>query len=297
MIEVRKIGQLQWIDVVMPTHDEARQLISVYGISPEIVDKSILPSVRPDVAHTADTVYTALHVPILERKKNEIVISKDEIDFIVREKDVVTIHYAAYEPLVEFIKILEVNEVTERRKYNHGTDLFFEMLRHIIDSERHIVTILISELERVEKMIFTSKEKKAVRLLSNLARAIQHFKRTFRGQRAALEQINFSSPLFQYIKDEHVRILEDSHLAEEILHEMEDANTAMLHSKEHDSIQILTIVSCTLLLPTFVYDGAHIISSLMTGSASATQITWLIITLSGFATAVYLLLRPKSSHE
>src|SRR3989338_6377000 len=108
MISTYNNKDLTWIDLESPTRDEVRSVMEQYDIHPLVGNELLTPTEHPKVDLYDRYIYLVFHFPAVSHKHGSE--TRQEIDFIVGEKFIITTHYDLIDPLHEVV-MERVNEV------------------------------------------------------------------------------------------------------------------------------------------------------------------------------------------
>lgn len=252
MITRHEHGDVVWIDVVSPTHEEVRGLMQEFSLDPLIADELLAPSVRSRVDAREDYFYMVLHVPAFKHL-HEIAGTALELDFIVGRQWIITTRYDTIDPLHDFSRLFEMETLLDRKNMSeHAGYVFYYMLnelyRVLFDELTHIGT----KLDAAEERVFQGYEKEMVVELSNISRDLLNYTQALDNHSMILRSIETPGvALFGY---EYARALrsvlgEYERLADTIkshrasLYELRKTNDSLLSTKQNETMKILTIMA------------------------------------------------------
>lgn len=252
MITRHKHGDVVWIDVVSPAHEEVRALMEEFALDPLIADELLAPSVRSRVDARETYFYMVLHVPAFKHL-HEIAGTALELDFIVGKQWIITTRYDAIDPLHDFSRLFEMETLLDRKNMSeHAGYVFYYMLtelyRILFDELTHIGT----RLDAAEERVFQGFEKEMVVELSNISRDLLNYTQALDSHAMMLHSIETPGvALFGY---EYARLLrsvlgEYERLASTIkshrasLYELRKTNDSLLSTKQNEIMKILTIMA------------------------------------------------------
>ena len=90
-MDIKKGKGVQWIDIHGPTEKELKWLEDQFGLHPVIVEELRGPSARARVEAYKNYLYFVYYFPLYD--KDDEASIRTEIDFIITEDSVVTVHY------------------------------------------------------------------------------------------------------------------------------------------------------------------------------------------------------------
>lgn len=254
MISRYNFHDLLWIDAERPTHEEVRALMEEFDIHPIVADELLGPSLRPKVDHYENFLYAILHFPALRHTHEK---SEQEIDFIIGEKFLITVHYESIDPLHKFSKVFEVNSILDRSNIGeHAGFLFFYMVRKIYAGLLHELEVIGDDLRDIEDRIFLGEERKMVERLSRANRALLGFRRALHLHGPMLESFRIAAEEFfgkkfrHYVDNiigEYRKVESAVENEKETLEDLRDTNNALLTTKTNESVKVLTAINAVVL--------------------------------------------------
>lgn len=278
-------GDVVWIDVVSPTHDEIRSLMTEFSLDPLIADELLAPSVRSRVDAREAYFYLVLHVPAFKHL-HAIGSTALELDFIVGKQWILTTRYDSIDPLHDFSRLFEMETLLNRKDMAyHAGYVFYYMLTEIYRTLFDELTHIGTRLDAAEERIFQGYEKEMVMELSRISRDLLNYSQALDSHAHMLQSIETPGvALFGY---EYARLLrsvtgEYERLAATItshrasLYELRKTNDSLLSTKQNEIMKILTIMAfvtfpLTLFTSTF---GMNTVSTPILGHQ---QDFWIII--------------------
>ncbi len=254
---------LTWIDLESPTTDELNHITEEYNI-PESVKKEVgQASDYSKVELHPKCIYLILHFPQRNHQKEND--REQEIDFIVGEKFMITVHYEFSHPLNEFSKTFEDGKTFEQKTdLDHIGILVYNLIKTLYSHSRKDLGTMSKMIKETEHRIFKGEGDKVVADLSNANHLLMDFRLAFGFHQDVLESFEnttkqffgdkftfyFSAILSEYKKTK--AILENY---KEALDNLRETNDSMLANKTNETVKILTII-------TFLISPITVISSL-----------------------------------
>lgn len=254
---------LTWVDLESPTQDELTHVITEYGI-PNSVGKDVgQESDYSKVELHKKCIYLILRFPQKNHKKDND--QEQEIDFIVGEKFMITVHYEFSHPVNEFSKTFTEGRTLEQKTdLDHIGILVYHLIRTLYAHSRHDLGAISKLIKDMEHQIFKGDGDKVVADLSNANHLLIDFRLAFGFHEDVLESFGnttkqffddkftyyFSAIFSEYKKTK--AILENY---KETLDNLRETNDSLLANKTNETIKILTII-------TFLISPVTVISSL-----------------------------------
>src|ERR1035437_10915108 len=131
MINRFKYNDTVWIDLNQPTEKEAQDVINEFSINPFIMNDLMSPSIKSRVEMHEKHLFLILHFPVFKHSHSGE--SKQEVDFVIGDKFLMTVRYDTVDPIEKFQKKVEVDNILHRTVFDHGSSgaLFFEIIKEI----------------------------------------------------------------------------------------------------------------------------------------------------------------------
>jgi magnesium transporter len=251
-----------WVDTESPTKEEARSLMEEFSLSPEVAQDILLPTFKDKLVAHKDYVYLVLHFPAFKHTHHKS--HRQEIDFVLGKKFIITNRYESIDSMEKYAKIFEVNSILDKNTAQIGSgELFLAMMKTIYQSlsdELDSISYLLNEAER---KIFAGKEKEMVFELSRVGREIINFNHIITPHGSILETLrvdsvkilgpNFAIELDEII-NEYYKISKTLENVTQVLQELRETNNSLLSTKQNEIMKMLTIFTF-LALPFTVITG------------------------------------------
>lgn len=251
---------LTWVDLESPSAEELNHVSEEYAI-PETVSK--------EIGQTRDYSKVELHEKciylILRFPHKKESTQEQEIDFIVGDKFMITVHYEPSNSLSEFSKIFEDGKTFEQKtNLDHIGILVYNLIKTLYAHSRDNLSIITRMIKETEHQIFKGNGDKVVADLSNANHLLIDFRLALGFHQDVLESFEnstkqffgdkfayyFSGILSEYKKTK--AILENY---KETLDNLRETNDSLLANKTNETIKVLTII-------TFLISPVTVISSL-----------------------------------
>lgn len=251
MISKYNYKGLTWVDLESPTQDEIIHIIEEYSIPVMVGGQLHSKTPQSKIDLYPNFIYLILHFPRLGHKKDKG--HEQEIDFIVGNKFIITVHYEPIESLREFSKNFEIEAAMEKKMdIDHAGFLFYHLVKSLYTNSRNQLSDINILLRDTEKKIFEGKEKSMVVTISHINRTLLDFRQALRFHKETLasfeivakeffgEKFAFflSSIISEYSRTESML---DGH--KEILDDLRETNDSLLASKTNETMKILTIIT------------------------------------------------------
>ncbi|MEK7208889.1 MAG: magnesium transporter CorA family protein [Patescibacteria group bacterium] len=255
MIKKQDYNGLTWIDLEAPTEVELKQVVVEYKIHPLAAAELANPSTRSKVDLYSDFIYLILHFPICHLCYGKRPITgedTEEVDFIIGQNFLLTVHYKPMESLTEFSRIFTVNYFKERGRKLHAGYIFYYLMRHLYNSLSTGLDYVNGVLKQAEQKIFAGEEKAMIQLLASINRNLFDFRWALKTHRQILDSLvvagqEFFGQGFKYylatITGEYEKIWNMLESNRETFLDLRQTNESMLSIKTNETIKLLTVLA------------------------------------------------------
>lgn len=245
-----------WVDLEQPTDEEIREIAKEFGISERFERELFAPTPLPLVLSDDTMALMVLHFPTPGAEEGDT--KSQELDFIVGKNFILTVRYEIVTSIHHLKKLLETQELVEGRS-PVTTDILLEILfAHLYTAMRDHTNTVAESLSRVEKEMFSGKERTTVRSISNINRAFLHIESALANQEESMEHFFDALMRRQFFgasfPDRSQRILaETSHITRIVkthraaATELRETNIALVETRQNEIMRILTIVNIIFL--------------------------------------------------
>ncbi|MBU1292795.1 hypothetical protein KJ819_01870 [Patescibacteria group bacterium] len=173
MITRHTRGKTTWIDLEYPTEEELLSVMSEFQIDERVREEILTPTPYPFTVAFPGYCYLVLHFPTADAVAGAKV---QEVDFIVGKNFVITARYEVIDQIHTLHKVLEAEELLSTKQKPFKIE---ELLSRIMDRMYVGISSEIEQvgyrLDRIERDIFSGKEREAVRTISDTARVLLRF--------------------------------------------------------------------------------------------------------------------------
>lgn len=289
---------LTWVDIESPTKDELSHVSEEYSI-PMSVGKEIgRASDYSKVELHEKCIYLILHFPQNNHKKDNN--QEQEIDFIVGEKFLITVHYEYSHSLSEFSKTFEDGKTFEQKTdLDHIGILVYNLIKTLYSNSRHDLGVISRMIKETEHQIFKGNGDKVVTDLSNANHLLIDFRLALGFHQDVLESFEnttkqffgdkstyyFSAIISEYKKTK--AILENY---KETLDNLRDTNDSLLANKTNETIKILTIITF-LISPITVISSIFMMNTDFVLTMNEFYVVLFAMFVTSFITFIYFKLR------
>jgi magnesium transporter len=252
MITRHSHGELLWIDLVRPTPDEVRGLMTEFSLDPLIADELIIPSARNRVDARDAYFYVVLHFPGFKHL-HTVAGRPVELDFIVGKKWIITTRYDDADPLHQFSTLFEVDTILDKKNMGeHAGFIFYYMLSELYKNLNDELGHISDRLDAAEEHIFEGYEREMVIELSRISRDLLNYAQAHPSHESMLRSLEAPGvALFGYEYARHIRNVTGDYerLAGELatnkaaLYELRKTNDSLLTTKQNETMKLFTIMA------------------------------------------------------
>lgn len=248
MVDIVK-KEITWVNLSQPKEGELKWLKEKYRIHPVILDELRGPSARSHVEAYKNYLYLVYQFPIYDA--SEKVSRRNEIDFVVTKKEVITVQYEHLEFLdghKESLRGVKMKDET----FQNTLRFVYAFILSIIHFEQRQLRHIGEKIEDIGSHLFKNKEKEVLQKISYLKRDLSEYRIIVRPQAHILQSLldnakNFwgdeSQVFLNDLIGEHLKLLnavEDYRLA---LEDYEATNVQMMSVKTGETMKLFTIMA------------------------------------------------------
>ncbi|MCI0542529.1 hypothetical protein L0Y69_02100 [bacterium] len=251
---------LVWLDVESPTREEVAELSREFEIHPLVSEELMAPSQRPKVEAHEGSLYLVLHFPAFEHHHGQD--HRQEVDFVVGKKFLLTVRYEEIDVLHKFSKEFEANSILDRSNFGeHAGFLFYLLIKKLYRALSYELEHVESRLREAEGKIFTGEEEKMVVALSHVHRIVLEFRQTLRTHEEILRSFERAGarffgeefvPYLDAILGEFRRVSTALESHRETLFELRATNDSLLSAKQSGVMRTLTAITFATFPPAFI---------------------------------------------
>jgi magnesium transporter len=262
-------GDLTWIHVDAPTHDEAQELSGRFGWHPLDVEDVLSRRQRPKVDVYADEaggggyLFAVLHFPVYDKSVGRL--NAGELDVFVGPDYLVTLPAVELRPVSLLFERVAENEELRRRLFARGSGrLLYEVLDDLYDYCFPILDKIGFKLEQIDEEIGGDEHERArerVRDIHRVKQEIISYRKIIKPQRPTLRQLERQVErflpeelelYFDDVVDASERIWDLLDNYKEVVEALEDTNESLISHQQNDILYVLTIFSVVMLPLTFL---------------------------------------------
>ena len=260
MRKIIKGTKVTWINIQRPTNKDLNFLKKRFKIHPLVLDELINPSHRAKVENYKDYIFMILYYPIYDQEKR--ITSPRELNIIATKNTLITSHYKSIFPLKTLFKSCRAyNEAKTSYMAEGPGPLLYYILSGFWKSCFSKLEGINNRLAKIEREIFSGKEKEMVLEISLVKTDIINFWRIIKPQNEVLDSLlkegtdffgQNLSPYFSDIMGIYDQVLNTLENHKEAILALEDTNQSLLSTRINEIMKILTIFSVILLPLTLI---------------------------------------------
>lgn len=249
---VVKTDSLEWVFVTRNSPDDVNELRRRYRYHPLDLRDILPPVQRPKVVARDGYVFMILLFPMFDRKSR--VIKATEVDFFISPERLVTVNVDGYEPLKGLFESC-LQSASHRRVCLSGdiTQLLYAILNDMIVSVFPMLVHINTDLDAIEKRMFTQYEKNLIQELLRVKMNVVNVRKTMQGHRHAIQRLVEDAPAYFPIHrlrdyfDELVNhtkeIWETLQIQKDTVDALHETNQSLIDFRINEIIKTLTIIS------------------------------------------------------
>ncbi len=261
MIFRHHYGRTTWIDLESPTRDELRDVLREFDVDAGIEHEVITPTPYPLFVSFSDHLYAILHFPTALAGGG----AKDqEIDFIIGKDYLITCRYEVIDSIYSLHRAFEAEDLISATDKHMRTAFILErLLRRLYGALARETEDVAQTLDRIERDIFSGRERVTVRKISEVGRTLLRFETALIHHDDVLISLLSALSTTEYFGKSfaehatHIRAERDhaAHLVESyraVAHELRDTNDSLLSSTQNEIIKKLTIITFVTFPPILI---------------------------------------------
>ena len=251
MITRHERGTVTWVDLESPSRDEVREVMEEFDVDERIEEEIAASSPYPLAIAFPGYAYLVLHFPVTGSEDGTRV---QEVDFVVGKNFLITVRYEPIDSLHTLHRVLEAEDLLGTSKKMKADEILTRVMHGLYTAIRAEVEQTGQKLERIEREIFSGKERQAVRKISESTRVLLRFETALARHAEPLADFLaiLGTPAFFGTRfDEHAARIEAerTHVAmlvnslRAIATELRNTNDSILTAAQNRIIQVLTVFS------------------------------------------------------
>jgi len=246
-----------WINIQNPTDFDIEFLKKEYKIHEIVLEQLKQPSIRPTVEQYPSYLYLVMHFPVFNPQKRAS--QSAEVDFIIFQDTVITVHYDEVEPLRDVLNKCEKDESYRSICFGKNSgQLIYHIIHNLLVFSMRELDHIKKNIENIENAIFSGQEEEMVREISIVHRDVLNFYRTVKPERGTLESLEARSdtwfdkkekPFFTDLLGDYMKVWNLLESYKDTLESLQNTNSSLISDRTNKIVKTLTILSVALMPP------------------------------------------------
>lgn len=289
MIERYTYSQLTWIDLINPTSDEVREVVSEANIPLEFTADLTTMVPRSSVHAKKGAIKITLDFPIVKRTD---INHPHEVKFIATKKHLITVRFEDIEAVHRFSKEFEVSSMLKKAgKTATGSHIMLSLLRELYKTMTVKLDYLESKMIDIEEEMFKEREKEMVVEISRVSRRLIAFRQTMFAHEGVLRDMDekiveaFGKSYLPFVRNlhhEYVHLSGRISSLASILDDLRDTNDSLVSTKQNEIMKTLTIMAF-ITFPLTLFTSLFGMNTATTPLVGQQGDFWLIVSIMGIA--------------
>lgn len=260
MISRYTYHSVTWVDIESPSKEEVLYVMEEFSVPDLVVEEAITSTLHAKVELYENLIYMILHFPPSEQAQQKS--TEQEIDFIIGEKFIITVHYEPNYAIQKFAKLFEqAHSFTGDKKVVNGGLLFVEMMKQFYEHSLHKLDNITKVVKEIEYFIFNGHEDKMVKKISSTGKSLLDFKQALRFHKDILHSyvsasVKFFGEDYRYyaevITSEFNKVSSLLESSRDALSELQRTNDSLLSTKTNDIMRTFTILTFVMMPLTII---------------------------------------------
>lgn len=247
-------GKITWVDLEAPTYDELSEVMRDFNIDPRVEEEIVTPTPYPLSLASTEYLYLILHFPTTDPNGGT---KNQEVDFIVGKDFLITARYEVMDSLLTLHRVFEAEELVGATDHTKADGVLELVLRRLYGAIREEMERVAHNLERIEKDIFSGRERETVRTISETARVLLRFETILARHEEPLDDFLAAAASPEFFgkafagnaariraEHDHVAALVSSYRA--VARELRITNDSLLTSSQNEIVKTLTMMAFIL---------------------------------------------------
>ncbi len=247
-------SKIQWLNITNTGKEELEYLMRFKQYNFDFrelhASSAKVTAARPSLEKKEKYFFITLHFPAMEGQK----VVSTEINFFISHGLLITLHTEKIKAVNDFFNLCKKDEYSLiSYQFPSSAVLLYELLKKLIDHCYYVMDTVNGQLNEVEKMIFSGKQKKAVSEILELRRNIIGVRRIMLNHKNILKKImemksSIISPskmddYYLSLIEQTKRIWELSESHKEMAKALHETNESFLDNQTNEVMKTLTIFS------------------------------------------------------
>ncbi len=249
------LDKLTWIDVEDPDAETLLALKEKYGFHELDIEDCLSENQRSKVDEYNDYLFTILHIPFYDRRKQRIV--GEEIDIFIKTNLLITVHWGGLKPLNDFYDRIERSLAERKKMMQHSSGyLLYEIIDHLFGSLFPLLDNIEANVTTLEQDAFTGGQGDMLKDILNTKKNIIAFRRVMAPLRTVVAQLEHKNKkflpeslevYFDDVLDKVEKIWSNLENLKELIESLQDTNESIISHTTNNVIKTLTVFSVVML--------------------------------------------------
>lgn len=249
------LEKLTWIDVEDPDTNTLLALKEEHGFHELDIEDCLSENQRSKVDEYHDYLFTILHIPFYDKRKQRIV--GEEVDIFIKSNLLITVHWGGLKPLNDFYDRLEKNIEDRKKMMGHSSGyLLYEVIDHLFGSLFPLLDQIESNVNTLEQEAFVGTQRDMLKEILNTKKNLIGFRRVMAPLRTVVAQLEHKNKkflpdslevYFDDVLDKVEKIWSNLENLKELIESLQDTNESIISHTTNNVIKTLTIFSVVML--------------------------------------------------
>ena len=253
-----------WINLVEPTHEEIRYISDRFNIDIDSINAALDEEERSRIDVEDNHTLILIDIPIDESNSDSAHYSTIPLGIILTDNSIITVCTAQSKILNDFI-VGHIKEFYTYKKARFILQILYKNATYCLLYLRRINKMTIE----IEREIHKSMKNKELVQLLELEKSLVYFSTSLKAIELVLNKMLRTSTIKRYSEDEDLledviienrQALEMASIYGDILSRIMDAFSAIINNNQNNVMQLLTVVTLILSIPTMIsgYFGMNV---------------------------------------
>lgn len=245
-------NNLTWVDIEKPTPKDMDWLKNNFNFHQITLEELIPPSVREKVEQFSDYLFLVLYMPIFN--KNKRTTKAVEVDILVTQNHIITVHSEPIEPLGLFLKKCDINKGIRENCFGKTSGhLIYYLIEDLLNFASRELIHVAKNIEQIEDGMFKNIERDMIKEISFIKRDVLDFRIAIKPMHRILNSLLGKSGFwpedknlkiyFTDLLNDYERVWSEADNYTETINALETTNTNLLNDKTNSIVKTFTILS------------------------------------------------------
>ena len=286
-----------WINLVEPTHEEIRSISDRFDIDIDSINAALDEEERSRIDVEDNHTLILIDIPIDESDSDSAHYSTIPLGIILTDRAIITVCTAQSKILNDFI-VGHIREFYTYKKTRFILQILYKNATYYLLYLRRINKMTVD----IEREIHKSMKNKELVQLLELEKSLVYFSTSLKAIELVLNKMLRTSTIKKYSEDEDLledviienrQALEMASIYGDILSRIMDAFSAIISNNQNNVMQLLTVVTLILSIPTMIsgYFGMNVSNIPFSNNPNG---FWIILFISAIICLILSILLSKN---